>query len=221
MNLTYFSLPSFRVDPGKIKTIDTAVPRIYQDFCQGLQDKGEEIRVSNDDFESLRLTKSINWYGDPFLSINLNQLFQRKLQARVEQAMTQEQIVQLSDNLRQLLGTILSDSYLMDVPLELPESPDISKLIKFSGLQVDMTAQVTAYDILETLIKIQMELGDHRVIAVTNLSHYLNADQLNQLVRLVATTDLSIVIIEFSFCNRREFFSKCDYSYIDSDFVIW
>jgi len=221
MNLTYYSFPPFSVTNSRVTVIDTAAQRVYRDLTLGLQDRADTIYLSDDNFEAVELSKGAKWYGDPLLTLDLNALFQRKLQARLIALLADEQVVQMADDLRKLLSQLLTDSYLMDVPLELPEIPELAKLVKFSNIQLTADLNDDSYAIIETLVKVLLELNDHKLIALTNVSHYLSSDQLQLLVRLMASADLPLLLIEFSPTKRTSYFKGCDYCFIDSDFVLW
>lgn len=221
MNFAYYSFPPFAVRAGKVTVVDTAVQRIYQDLSLGFQDKLDTVKMSDDDFDSIIVKKGAQWYGDPMLTVDLNSLFQRKLQTQLIKLLADDQIVALSDGLRELLSKLLEDSYLMDVPLEMPEIPELAKLVKLSGIQVTAGSVDDAYAIIESLIKVLIELNDQRMIVLTNVSHYLQVSQLQSLVRFMSNTDLPLLLIEFSPNQRKEYFTDCDYHYIDGDFVLW
>lgn len=153
MNLTYYSFSPFAITSGKVTVLDVGVQRIYQDLTLGLQGKAETIHLSDDDFTSIALKTGAQWYGDPLLSVDLNNLFQRKIQSQLLQLLADDQAVKLADGLRELLSQILADSYLMDVPLEIPETPELAKLVKFSNLQLSPELVGDVYGILEALIQ--------------------------------------------------------------------
>ncbi|WP_143462189.1 type II-A CRISPR-associated protein Csn2 [Levilactobacillus enshiensis] len=221
MNLTYYSFPPFAIDKNRVTVIDTATQRVYRDLTLGLQDRADTVYLSNDSFETIELSKGSKWYGDPMLTLDLNVLFQKKLQAKLTTLLAEDQVVQMADDLRRLLSQLLADSYLMDVPLELPEIPGLAKLIKFSNIQLTSELNDDAYAIIETLIKVLLELNDHKLIVLTNVSHYLSSSQLQMLVRFMANADLPLLLIEFSPTKRTSYFKECDYHFIDDDFVLW
>lgn len=221
MNVTYYSFPPFSVPPRKITVIDTGSQRVYRDLTAGVQGKADTVKVSDDNFASVPAKMGAQWFGDPMLTLNLNELFQRKLQAKLVKLLADDQTVKLTDGLRELLSQMLADSYLMDVPMELPTIPEVAKLVKFSGIQLAPDIQENPYGIIETLVKVLLELHDQHMIVLTNVSHYLQVSQLEMLVRFMANVDLPFLLIEFSPIRRKDYFEECDYHYIDSDFVLW
>jgi len=221
MNLTYYGFRPFKITPGKVVVLATGSPHIYQEIILGLQDRTDTVKLSDDNFTTVTVGKGAQWYGDPLLNVDLNALFQRKLQTRLLKVLADDQTVGLVDGLQSLLSQLLADSYLMDVPLELPETPELAKLIKFSGIQLVPDLRDDVYGILETLVKALIELNDHRMVVLTNVGHYLQVSQLQSLVRFMANIDLPILLIEFSSTKQSDYFRNCDYHYIDSDFVLW
>lgn len=221
MKLTYYGYAPFNVATGRITVLGTGVPKIYRDLIGGFRNDDETIHVATDDYELKEVDRISQWYGDPMLEINLNGLFQRKLQTQLLKILSDQQTVNLTDGLQQLFTQILGDSYLLDVPLDIDEMPELSKLIKFSGIRIAETADTDVNGILETLIKTLVELNDQRTIVLTNVSHYLQVAQFKELSRLVADADLPVLIIEYSECRQAGVFEECEYHYIDSDFVLW
>ena len=221
MNVTYYSFPPFSVQPGKITVIDTGSQRVYRELTAGVQGKADTVKVSDDNFASVPAKRGAQWFGEPMVTLDLNELFQRKLQTKLVKLLADDQTVKLADGLRELLSQMLADSYLMDVPMELPTMPEIAKLVKFSGIQLAPDIQENPYGIIETLVKVLLELHDQHIIVLTNVSHYLQVSQLGMLVRFMANVDLPFLLIEFSATRRKDYFKECDYHYIDSDFVLW
>jgi len=62
MNLTYYSFPPFVINRNRVTVIDTAAQRVYRDLTLGLQDRADTIYLSNDDFETIELSKGAKWY---------------------------------------------------------------------------------------------------------------------------------------------------------------
>lgn len=187
----------------------------------GLKGQAETVHIATDNFELKTPEIACHWYGDPLLEINLNTLFQRKLQGQVLNLLADQQKIKLTDQLQAILTQVLGVSYLVDVPLDIPETPELTKLIKFSGLRISQSLEGNVHGILETLIHTLVELNDRQMVVLTNISHYLQVAQLQELGRVVADTNLSVLIIEFSNFTQSDYFQECDYNYIDSDFVLW
>lgn len=221
MKLTYYGYRPFDIASGKLTVLATAAPKIYRDLVMGLRGDTESVRLATDDFDLLNNQRDAHWYGDPLLEIDLNGLFQRKLQAQLLKTLSNQQVVQLTGDWQQLLTQILGTSYLMDVPMAVPETPELVKLIKLSGLRLAEDSTQTPYAILETLIKTLEELHDQRLTVLTNVSHYLQVPQLEALGKVVAEADLTVIVIEFSETRQVNYFKSCQYYYIDRDFVLW
>ncbi|QMU07712.1 type II-A CRISPR-associated protein Csn2 [Levilactobacillus suantsaii] len=221
MKLTYYGYQPFDVQPGEITVLATAAPKIYHDLVIGLRDDMDTVRLASDDFELLKHSQASHWYGDPVLEIDLNKIFQRKLQDLFLKSLSEKQVVQLTDDWQRIITQILGDSYLLDVPLNVPETPALAKLVKLSGLQLEESVNREPYGILETLIKTLVELNDQKMVVLTNISHYLQVPRLKMLRKVVATTYLPVLDIEFSENRQKDYFKECRYHFIDHDFILW
>ncbi|QFR61707.1 type II-A CRISPR-associated protein Csn2 [Levilactobacillus zymae] len=221
LKLTYYSYAPFDVPTGRITVLDTGALNIYHDLVRGLRNDEETLHVATDEYDLKEVNQLCRWYGDPLLELDLNAVFQRKLQVQLLKVLSDQQTVQLTDQVQQLLTQILGDSYVLDVPLGIPETPELAKLMKFSGLKIDGIADMGIHGILETLIKVLVELNDRHTVVLTNVSHYLQVAQFKLLSKAVADAGLPLLIIEFSEIRRQQVFEDCDYHYIDSDFVLW
>lgn len=220
MNVTYYPYQPILVRPGQVVVIDTASSKIYSDLVEAFRDEKDLIRISGDDFESLDLGKWSEWYGDPKLELNLDHQFQRIVLKRLSKTLTNDQRIALMDQGRALVGRVLESSFLLDLPLAVSSITGVDSIIKFSGLHFSEAAWQDVYATIETLIKTIIELDDQQLTVLTNVSHYLNVDQMQDLVRLVNTTTVPVpvLIIEFSFDPRPDVFKNCSYIWIDEDF---
>jgi len=221
MNLTYYPYAPFPVNTGKVTVFDTGASKIYFDVCRGFTDAVDTVRISNDDLELLSCSSACSWYGDPMLSVDLNKLFLRKVQQRLLGLLTDEQQISLVDKSQDLVTTVTSDSFLLDLPLEVGMMPDLEKVMKFVGLSFPTEITNDPYAILETLIRTHVELGVKKSIVLTNVSHYLTSRQLTDLIQLVHELEATVLVIEFSESNRSEKFKNACYYYVDSDFIDW
>lgn len=219
MNVTYYPYTPIHITPGRIVVVDTAIPKVYSDLTDGFRKELDTIRLSDDEFQSLDIAKWSQWYGDPRLELNLDRQFQRVVLKRYLNVMSATEQSTLMDLARQLSGRVLENSFALDLPLDVTTLASVEAIIKFSGLHYSESASTDGYVTLETLIKTITELNDPQLTVLTNVSHYLEKSQLQDLVKLVGTTAIPMLVIEFSECERRENFENCDYIWIDHDFV--
>ncbi|WP_409338990.1 type II-A CRISPR-associated protein Csn2 [Latilactobacillus curvatus] len=71
------------------------------------------------------------------------------------------------------------------------------------------------------MVQTAVELNESKIITLINVSHYLSINQFNELVRLVATLNVKLFLIEFSEEVKSDQYQKCYYYHIDNDYVEW
>lgn len=71
------------------------------------------------------------------------------------------------------------------------------------------------------IVQTAVELNESKIITLINVSHYLSINQFNELVRLVATLNVKLFLIEFSEEVKSDQYQKCCYYHIDNDYVEW
>lgn len=221
MNLTYYPFAPFKIEAGKINILDFGNSKMYFDFCQGFSDHTDLIRVSNEDLELLTTSSQCSWYGDLMLSVDLNRLFLKKIQARLIELLSEEQQVALLDQSRTVVSSVMDVSFLLDLPIEVSELPDVEKVMKFVGIDFPKDVTTNPSAVLETLVQTHLELGIEKSIVLTNVSHYLNCEQLQHIEQLVQHLGVTVIVIEYSESNRMEKFQDSCYYYVDEDLVDW
>ncbi|MGV0168475.1 type II-A CRISPR-associated protein Csn2 [Furfurilactobacillus sp. WILCCON 0119] len=220
MNLAFESFEPINVKSGRVTVVDVASPQHYLELITGFKDDTDQLHVSADDWELAQTSKLSYWLGDPMLELDLNKVFMKMVLARLSVLATDEWS-QLADEVRIVKTHVLETSYLLDLPLEVSSSLSLEAVIKSAGLTIPEHVNQDPYVKMETLIKIITEINEQRMLVLTNVSHYLNVTQFCQLAEVVADAQVPLLLIEFSNCNRRTMFEKCDYIYIDKDFVDW
>ncbi len=221
MNLTYYPFKPFHIETGKINIVDTGNSHMYFDLIQGLLDRADSVKISNDDFELQTLSSQCSWYGDLMLTVDLNRLFLKKIQQRLIDLMTDEQQVDLLESSSQMVTQVTDVSFLTDLPLEVSELPNIEKVMKFIGISFPKELASNPTEVLETLIQTHVELGSSKWIVLTNVTHYVTADELMGLSQLVDELNATLLIIEYSESRRMEKFQNACYYYVDGDLVDW
>lgn len=221
MNITYYPFEPFVIQDNKVTVIDVGTSKMYLDLCQGFSEGADTIRVSNEDFELQSVHSQCSWYGDLMLSVDLNKLFLHKIQQRLIQLMDDVRQVALLDKSRELSSEVTDLSFMMDLPLEISTLPDVEKIMKFVGISFPSDIAKNPLELLETLIQTHVELGLHKAIVLTNISHYISKSGFIALTKIVSDLQVKLIDIEFSEFRRVESYENCCYYYVDSDFVDW
>lgn len=219
MNLAFSSFEPITTKSG-INVLDVADPKLYFDLIRGFKDEVDTLHLSDDDWKLMVTNKISYWLGDPMLDLDLNKIFMKKILGRFSELIGDDW-AKLADEARMLNTHILEESYLLDIPLEVAPVMNVESVLKNSGLLLSLETLSDPYAKMEALIKVTSEINEERVLVLTNVSHYLNVTQLCQLEKVVTDAGTQLLLIEFSNCNRRDFFKDCCYTYIDEDFVDW
>ena len=221
MNITLSAVPPFHLAEGETLLVETGSPAVYQQLLEGVQDKNELVHVSDDDFASVDLEKSLAFYGDPMLNIDLDRLFIGKIIHLLASQANEETQVGLIDANQQLITKVLTSSFMMDLPLTVNSETNFSDIFKHAEIQFSRDLIGSGYGIIEAILKCHQELNINKIICLTNVSHYLNVNQLNELVSVTQDLQLKLFLIEFSEVNHQDTYANLCYHYIDADFVEW
>ncbi|WP_137596843.1 type II-A CRISPR-associated protein Csn2 [Paucilactobacillus kaifaensis] len=219
MKMTMFPFKPFEVNAGKPTVIETGSHEIYQKLILNFRDLKDDIKFSNDNFETVDTSKAMLWVGDSFVQADLNKLFQHSLNKKIVSLVNDDQMQQIFELSQQLKQVILESSYLMDLPLTIEEQTDIAKVIKFSEISFAKEINVNPYGIIETILKTAKELNLSSIVGFMNVTDYLTENEFSDLIESVKSLDVQILIIKFSESRRAERYNGCRYYYIDHDYV--
>lgn len=219
MNITFFPFAPMSLISGSVFVFTTSSPKVYTDFCVALRDGTEEVMVSDDDYKKQALGKSLTWYGDPLLELDLNTLFQKLILKRLLADLTDTEKTAFVDQELLLQNMINQALFKIDLPLVATRQLSVDGIFKSAAVEYNKEVLQGVPDVLELLIKTLVELADHRIVVLTNLSHYLTAKQFEDFVQLVKMSDRTVFLIEFSSMDNKLFWGDCPYVYIDDDFV--
>lgn len=221
MNITYYPFPPFKIDAGKVNVLDLGNSNMYAEVCQGFRDRIDSVRISNDDLELQTISSQCNWYGDLMLSVDLNRLFLKKVQTQIIKLMADDRQVAVLDENRKVVSQVMEASFLLDLPLDVDESPSLEQILKFTGIHFPTELMNDPRAILEALVQTHVELGLKQKLVLTNISHYLDQKQWASFEQLVHDLGATVIVIEYSEINRMEKFKNSCYYYVDEDLVDW
>ncbi|WP_225049212.1 type II-A CRISPR-associated protein Csn2 [Lacticaseibacillus kribbianus] len=219
MNMTYFPYKPIETQPGKIVVVATQAPKVYEDLCRGLRDDTDKVRLSDEHFQSVLPSKALLWGGDPLLEVNLDKLFQRLLLKRLNAAMSDQAKAQLIDQERTLQSVVADALFSLDLPLEITQTVTVETILKSAAIMYNEAVSGDVAATLEVLIKTLVELNDQRVLALTNVSHYLNQAQWETFRGQVKMSNLPVALIEFTNTPLADLGENTCLINIDRDFI--
>lgn len=220
MNITFYPYHPFSVQNKKITVCTTSSPEVYTKLIAGMSGAQETVKFSNAQYELMDYSKAVIWGGD-VAAINLNHLFQNRLIKKFAADLTDQQRQKLTQLDSEIRSTILDAAFMYELTLDVNQEWDLQRMIKFYNLQFSTAVQHDPYGIIESIVQTAVELNESKIITLINVSHYLSINQFNELVRLVATLNVKLFLIEFSEEVKSDQYQKCCYYHIDNDYVEW
>lgn len=221
MIISYESHHKILVENGKVTVIKLASPIVYRDFVLSFQGKSDKVKVFNDEYDEKDICKECDFVGDVLLNENVLDKYMLKIINSVFESINEDNRNETFKIWQNLTTNLQQSLFMSDLPLEIDNNVDLKKLYKFSGIHFDQQLSLNPYDIIETVVKIHEECKLKSVVVLTNVLHYLNTQQLNDLIEFIKEINLPLVLIEFSsskFQVNNEDASVCC---IDEDFVDW
>lgn len=219
MNLAYYPFQLITTKPSEVTVIDTASPKVLTDLIEALRNDLDKVVLSNDQLEPQEIRKASLWIGDPMLELDLDKLFQRLIYKRMELLIENQRLVELIDQSQQMAMDLIQDPFLSDLPVTVEPGGKLEQIMKYCNVHFDETVTTESTSKIEALIQTLTKLEEMKLVILTNVSHYLSARDFFAVTEQIGDTELQVVLIEFSKVNRRKYFEKCQYIYIDEDFV--
>lgn len=220
MKITLYPFQPFEVENRKITVFGTGSAEVYTKMITGMKEQQDTVKASDDQHQLLEISKAI-LFGGELSTIDLNKLFQSRLIKKIIGELNDEQIQKLNHLDTEMRTAILDIAFMYDIALDVNQDWDIARTIKFFNLTFSDVVQGNSYGIIESIVLTASELNETKIIVLMNVSHYLSISQFNELVRLVATLDVKLFIIEFSESINAKKYEKCRYYYVDNDYVEW
>lgn len=219
MNLAYYPFQLITTKPSEVTVIDTASPKVLTDLIEALRNDLDKVVLSNDQLEPQEIRKASLWIGNPMLELDLDKLFPRLIYKRMELLIENQRLVELIDQSQQMAMYLLQDPFLSDLPVTFEPGGKLEQIMKYYNVHFDEAVTTESTSKIEALIQTLTKLDEKKLVILTNVSHYLSARYFSSVTEQIGDTELQDVLIEFSKVNRRKHFERCQYIYIDEDFV--
>lgn len=189
------------------------------DLVQAFRNDDDGIVLSNEQMQIQELRKASLWIGDPVLELDLDKLFQRLIIKKVSQLIEDQRLIELVELAQQLAMSLLKEPLLSELPVTVEPGGKLEQIIKYCNVHFDEEVVTEPSSRIEAAIQTLVKLEEKRLVIFTNISHYLDVEGMSRLLDQVKDTSLELLLIEFSDVDRRKFFEKCQYIYIDKDFM--
>ncbi|GKS81137.1 type II-A CRISPR-associated protein Csn2 [Ligilactobacillus pabuli] len=221
MKLSYATHKPFNIEPGKITVIATDSSVVYSDLILSLKGQKDLLRFLNDEMELVEVNKSIDWLGDLMIQQDISKRYLPIVLKKLFAAMPDVQRNKIHEATVRLDNVIQESLYLTDLPMKITYDFDLKKVLKFTDTHLDSKTLTDAYDIIKTIIQIHEMCELKSCLAVNNVAHYLTAGQIEELAEFLQDVIQPIILIEFTDMSQANFYSNCNFYYIDKDFVDW
>ncbi|WP_268912514.1 type II-A CRISPR-associated protein Csn2 [Lentilactobacillus sp. SPB1-3] len=221
MKLSYATHQEVDVKVGKISVIATDNPVVYRDMVFGFRGKNDLLRVYDDQFEEQKIESTIDWLGDVADAEFDVKKYVTEISKTTMAGLTENNRNKTIEAIQNLYNVIQSDLFMVDLPLQVAVDLDLKRALTFCKVHFDEGVMNNPYGIIESVIKVHEECSIGNCVALTNVAHYLDAEQFKDLCALIKDSGLSMIIIEFTELEFQEFYKECDFTFIDQDFVDW
>lgn len=154
MILSYLTHKKWNLRDSGVTVITLQSPIAYRDLVQGFKGENSLLLCSDRDFNSLEITKTFDFVGDPLLSEDISKRYLTLIINSYAKTIDEEnrnKVFKAYYNLE----TVLHDSLLLeDLPIDIDFNEDLKKLLKLLGIRFDRSILINPYAIIETVLKI-------------------------------------------------------------------
>ena len=221
MKLQYHGHQPVELMPGKVVILQIENPSVNTELIQGLQGYNDCLRMIDDEYQELNLSKVMKWEGDLVLNPTKLDSYQTSLDKMIVKNLSIEKRDRMNDLAREIYSEMQDSLFEFDVPLEVRYDESLLRLYKYAKIKYLTQVIRQPYGIIETNLKLHLELKDCQVLGYCNVANYLLSEQIQEFATLVEKTELTVLLVEFS--EKRETLQqlKQDIYRIDRDFVDW
>lgn len=221
MIISYQTHPAIKLRPGRVSVLATNNQTVFAELINAVQGINDKLLVTTDDYESLEVTKALDWDTGLVLSGTVFSHYSRELISKFAREIDEANRVKLAEQGRRLFATVQEALFMSSLPLQVTYDGDIKRLLKYCNPQL---VQVGRGDFCGTIsddLRIHLELGSKSCVCLNNVANYLTPDAFSDLLATVEQINLPLFLIEFTEMAQRGFYGNADYFYIDQDFVDW
>lgn len=219
MKISYAAHKEIQINDQHPTVIATNNPTVYHDLIVGLGVFDDKVKMYDDSFNAVEIKDAVDWQGDVGLNGGVSEKYNSNILKQLETVLTDDQRKSITDINNQLYTLIQQCLFMIDLPLEVTYDWDLKKLFKYCKIHFNSQTMQNPYAIIESIIKIHLECGLKSAVGLTNVAHYLNQQQINDLSKLVSSTGISTILVAFTDLKSQELYTNCDFYYIDEDFV--
>lgn len=221
MILLYKGHQPIKIKPGKVSVIGTNSPEVYSAIINGLQDFNDELKLTDDFYQSLEIKKYIDFDSENLITHKLLDKYSKDVINAVIKNMTEEDQNQVNSEIRRLYSALQEALFMTDLPLEIQYDGELKRLLNYCHIKLAFNNTMKPYDIIINDLKIHLECDLKSVTCLNNVANYLNKIEFGVLLREVQNMNIPLLLVEFTELKQRNFYQNAEVMFIDKDFVDW
>ena len=221
MILSYLTHKKWTLSDSGVTVITLQSPIAYRDLVQGFKGENSLLLCSEGDFNSLEITKTFDFVGDPLLSEDISKRYLTFVVNNYVKTIDEEnrnKVFKAYYNLE----TVLHDSLLLeDLPIDIDFNEDLKKLLKLVEIHFDRSVLTNPYAIIETVLKIHQNYDLGTIPVFCNVAHYFDEQEWQEVANLAMEANSSVIFLEFTNPQNLKISKNITCYYIDQDLVDW
>lgn len=221
MKLVYGKLSEpIRLKCKGLTIIGTNNSNVYTDLILGLQERKETLELMDEEWHTVPINKVIDYEGNVIDNETLFSKYKKYIINQISSSLSDNQkqkILLMQSKIQDFTENILDDESQL---INISNLCDIKKVFSAKNIDFPALKSTIPYDIIEDDIKIHAKYFPQKILAVSNLSHYLSKDELLKILKQAQKNNVSFLDIDFFELDKFNYYLKCD-CYIDNDFEVW
>ncbi|WP_262335962.1 type II-A CRISPR-associated protein Csn2 [Limosilactobacillus fermentum] len=178
MKLQYHGHQPVELMPGKVVILQIENPSVNTELIQGLQGYNDCLRMIDDEYQELNLSKVMKWEGDLVLNPTKLDSYQTALDKMIVKNLSIQKRDRMNDLAREVFSEMQDSLFEFDLPLEVRYDESLLRLYKYAKIKYLTQVIRQPYGIIETDLKLHLELKDCQVLGYCNVANYLLPEQI-------------------------------------------
>ncbi|MGK4145291.1 type II-A CRISPR-associated protein Csn2 [Weissella paramesenteroides] len=218
--LTIYPYSPFDIDSGMTIFESKNSTFIWQ-LSRFLSGEDINIAILSENNKILKVSKETRYIGDVTTVPDFNKIFGKQIAEILVKHCDNDLIQKIQVTDFSLKNSILQVIFDNDLPLEIAESFDVLKLLKYLELSIENIKCESVYDIIEYVIDIANRLADNSLYVFINARYYLSDEQIISLGNEAKIKNVSILLVSLTLSSVIHEITTDDVVtyFIDGDFV--
>lgn len=221
MILSYKGHQGLKIEPGEISVIGTNNSEVFTEIINGLQGYSDDVKLVDDTYKSLDIDKWMDLDNELLINHQIFEKYEKDIIPALIGNMTVDGRSKLNKAVQEMYSALQEAMFMTDLPIEVNYDGNLKRLFNYCRLKLVSNQGIKPYDIIINDLKIHLECSLKSVVCFNNVASYLNKQEFCDLLSEVSSMQIPLLLVEFTEIERRSYFQKADYLFIDKDFVDW